>query len=391
MKVALFQFATNAVGQVSAIFENMLALYLINGLEKAAGLRVVDLMPPSREGEVLSLTQVLSENEVKEASERVGADISIWGNLNFKPEEQPVLNEVEITLLAAKKDGETTAESRHFTFDALRGDVRTAGLNVEIPALEDLVEEMLTEIGEIAGLEPQDLHMNRIGEGLSTSDRAATYFIYALRITSDPAEKLNLYLKAIAADPNFALGYTNAAQLLLGEGNHGEAMKLLLRAENSLKGGELEPDILNLLGVATMHMGMWEEAVEVWERALRLKDDHVEALCNLAAAYSMREMPEEAEEYYRKALAFRDDYPLAWFSLGRLLAREEKYEEAEDAMRRYIELCPGDPWAYYVLGTSLAKLGRDEEAKFALGKAAQLDPDGEAGSLARHELYELKE
>lgn len=391
MKVALFQFATNAVGQVPAVLENLLALYLINALEKAAGLRVVDLTPPVPEGEVLSLTQVLSESEVKEAGERIGADLSIWGSLSFRPEEQPVISELEVTVLAARKDSEAPVESRHFTFDAMRGDVRTASLSVEIPALEDLVEEILLEVAEILGLDHKDLRLNRIGEGLSTSYRAAEYFIYALRITNDPADKLNLYLRAIAADPNFALAYTNAAQLLLGEGNHSEAMKLLLRAENHLRGGELEPDILNLLGVASMHMGMWEEAVKVWEQTIELHADHVEALCNLASAYSMREMPEKAEEYYRKALSRRDDYPLAWFSLGRLMAREEKYEEAEDSMQRYIELCPGDPWAYYILGTSLANMGRDDEAKFALGKAAQLDSDGEAGSLARQQLYELKD
>ena len=232
--------------------------------------------------------------------------------------------------------------------------------------------------------------MSRIGEGLSHSDRAVGYFVYALRIADDPEAKQRLYLKAIAADPDFALAYTNAAQLLLGEGRYGEAMRLLLRAEARLKGSELEPDILNLLGVATMHMGMWEDAVRVWQRALDIDEEHVEVLCNLASAHAMREMPEEAEEYYSRALTSKADYPLAWFSLGRLQAREEKYEEAEGSMRRYIELCPGDPWAYYILGTSLANMGKDDEAEFALAKASQLDPDGEAGTMARKELYELK-
>ena len=106
---------------------------------------------------------------------------------------------------------------------------------------------------------------------------------------------------------------------------------------------------------------------------------------------SAEEMQDEAEEYYQRALTSRADYPLAWFSLGRLQAREEKYEEAEGSMRRYIELCPGDPWAYYILGTSLANLGKDDEAEFILAKASQLDPDGEAGALARLELQGLKE
>jgi len=390
LRTALFQFATNAVGKVPEIFENMLALFLFNALERAAGLQVVDLIPPSSGGEIVTLTQVLDEEEVREAARRVGADLCVWGSIQFVPDGEPVMAGAEVIILAASGKEDDAVRSRRFTFDALHGDVRTGMLEVEIAALEDLVEDILAHLAGILGLDSDRLHFNRIGEGLSHSDRAVGYFVYALRIADDPGDKQRLYLKAIAADPDFALAYTNASQLLLGEGRYGEAMRLLLRAEARLKGSELEPDVLNLLGVATMHMGMWEDAVRVWQRALDIDDEHVEVLCNLASAHAMREMPEEAEEYYNRALTCKADYPLAWFSLGRLQAREEKYEEAEGSMRRYIELCPGDPWAYYILGTSLANLGKDDEAEFALAKASQLDPDGEAGTMARKELYELK-
>ena len=387
--VALLQFATNAVGRVPAVVENMLALYLINALEKAAGLEVIDLSTPARDGEILSLTQVLPDAEVAAAAERLGADLSIWGSLHFLPDGQPVLHGFEVTVMALKKGGEKAISSR-FSFDALRGDVKSGTLEVDMAALEDLVEEILLALADILGIQRARLFLHRIGEGLSYSDRAVGYFIYALRIAEESEVKQRLYLKAIAADPEFVLAYTNSAQLMLGEGRFGEAMRLLLRAESRLKGSSLEPDVLNLLGVATMHMGMWEDAVKVWERALQVSPEHIEVLCNLAAAHAMREMTEEAEDYYGQALTLREDYPLAWFSLGRLQAREEKYEEAEESMRRYIGLCPGDPWAYYILGTSLANLGRDDEAEFSLSKASQLDPDGEAGNLARRELSELK-
>ncbi|MEW6552949.1 MAG: tetratricopeptide repeat protein [Actinomycetota bacterium] len=390
ISIALFQFATNAVGKVPAMVENMLSLYLINALQKAAGLRVLDLTTPVRDGEVLSLTRTFSVDEVREASQRTGADISLWGALHFTPDGSPLIEGMEVVLVALKAGDEEGARERRFTFDALKGDVRTGTLEIDTAALEDLVEEMLLALVEMVGLAGGRMRLERIGEGLSHSDRAVGYFVYALRIAADPSAKLRFYLKAIAADPGFALPYTNAAQLLLGEGRYGEAMRLLLRAESRLEGGGLEPDVLNLLGVATMHMGMWDEAVKVWERALGLHPEHIETMCNLAAAYAMREMPEEAEEYYGRALAVRGDYPLAWFSLGRLQARGEKYEEAEASMRRYIELCPGDPWAYYILGTSLLKQGKEGEAEFSLGKAVQLDPDGEAGTLARIELQELK-
>ncbi|MDD3717160.1 MAG: tetratricopeptide repeat protein [Actinomycetota bacterium] len=389
MRVALFQFATDAVGRVPAMFENMLALYIMNGLERAAGFQVIDLTTPVRGGEILSLTGILGEDEVREASRRAGAGVSLWGDLRFRPGEQSLISGLELALkVMAEDDG--GAHEKRLRFDALRGDTRSGTLEVDIAALEDLVEEVLVTMADLLGLDLDMMHMERIGEGLSHSDRAVGYFVYALRIAVEKETKLRLYLKAIAADPGFAMAYTNAAQLLLGEARYGEAMRLLLRAEARFKQGGMEPDILNLLGVATMNMGMWEEAVRVWEMALAISPSHVETMCNLAAAYAMREMPDRAEEYYHGVLSIREDYPLAWFSLGRLQARAEKYEEAEGSMRRYIELCPGDPWAYYILGASLLHQGKEAEAEFALAKATQLDPDGEAGTLARREMQELK-
>jgi tetratricopeptide (TPR) repeat protein len=391
LKVALFQFATNAVGKVPAVFENILALYFVNALEKAADLKVEDLAPPPREGEVLSLTKVLAEADVREAAEKIGADLSIWGSLNFGPGGEPIIKDLEVNLLISGLDSDAPVVSRRFRFDALRGDVKSAEISVEITALEDLVEEMLLTVVDALGYDAEKMDLARIGEGLTYSDRAMVYFVYARRITMDSESKLRLYLKAVSADPYFALAYINAAQLLIGEERYGEAMNLLLRAQSNLEGSNLEPDILNLLGVATMHLGMWEEAVNVWERSLDRRPDYVEVLCNLAAAHSMRDLLDEAEEFYRSALSFDEEHPLAWFSLGRLLAKESRYEEAEEAMRRYIGLTPGDPWAYNILGTCLVQLGKMNEAEFELAKAAQLDPDGEAGALARQELQQLKD
>lgn len=388
MKVALFQFAVNAVGKIPAVVENMLAMFLLNALNKAAGLEVLDLAPPPREGEILSLAGVPQPEEIREAALRAGAQWAVWGELKFGPENSVVVENFQVDMLVSSTETDAGPSRSSFFFDGLHGDMRSARLSVDVGALEDLVEEMTMAVADALGLDRKELRLNRIGEGLSLSDRALVYFIYALRILTDSEAKLKLYRKAISADPFFAQAYINAAQLLLGKGSYGEAMGLLLRAETRLKGSEAEPDVLNLLGVSAVHLGMWEEAVKVWRRSLELRPDHVEVLCNLASAFSMRGMTEEAEAHYRRALAIRPESPLAWFSLGKLWAREGNYEEAEKAIRRYIDLCPGDPWAYYLLGTCQLALGSREEARFSLAKAAQLDPGGEAGRLARSRLEE---
>ncbi|MGQ9474755.1 MAG: tetratricopeptide repeat protein [Actinomycetota bacterium] len=388
MKVALFQFAVNAAGKIPAVMENLLGVFLVNALNRAAGLEVVDLTPPPREGEVLCLAGLPGEDQVREAAERAGARWALWGSLRFGPPDSPLVREMDVEMLVGGVKEDRPPSRFAFQFRGLRGDVRTAHLGVDVGALEDLVEEMILALAGEMGLEREGLQLSRIGEGLSLSDRAMVYFVYALRILSDPEAKLKLYRKALSADPFFAQAYINAGQLLLGLGRYGEAMRLLLRAESRLKGSKAEPDVLNLLGVSAINLGMWEEAVRIWKRSLEMRPESVETLCNLAQALSMRGMNREAEEHYRRALDADPRSPLPWLSLGKLLVQEGDHREAERAVRRYIELCPGDPWAYYLLGVCQAEAGNREEARFSLAKAVQLDPRGRVGELARRKLEE---
>ncbi len=389
IKVALFQFATNAPGKAAALFENMLTVFLANALEKGAGMQVLDFTTPMRGGEMLSLARAFTEEEIREASRRAGADISVWGSLAFAPHGVSLAEGVEISMKTLCDKGARAAHGRAFSLP-LRADADRGTLELDMGALAGLAREMMTAVAEAAGIERGRLRPERAVEGLSLSQRALGCFVYALRMAKDPEVKLSLFLRAASADPAFTLAYINAAQLHLAEGRYGEAMRLLLRADSSLGEGRHDPYVLNLLGVTTMHLGMWDDAVRVWRRALGIDPEHVETMCNLAAAYAMREMAEEAEGLYARVLSLREDYPLAWFSLGRLRVRRGAYEEAEGSLRRYMQLCPGDPWGYYLLGMSLLGQGKGDEAEFSLGKAAQLDLHGEAGTLARRELEELK-
>lgn len=388
MKVALFQFAVNAAGKIPSVMENLLRVFLANALNRASGLEVVDLAPPPREGEILSLAGLPEDEEVREAAGRAGAGWALWGSLRFGPPESPLVREMAVELRVGSVEEDDAPSKLDFRFQGLQGDVRTAHLSVDIGALEDLVEEMILALADEMGLEQQGLQLERIGEGLSLSDRAMVYFVYALRILADPEAKLKLYRKAVSADPGFAQAYINAGQLLLGSGRYGEAMRLLLRAESRLKGSEAEPDVLNLLGVSAINLGMWEEAVGIWRRSLEIRPHGVEALCNLGQALAMRGMNREAEECYRRALESAPDSPLPWLSLAKLLVQAGEHTEAERAVRRYIELCPGDPWAYYLLGVCQMEEGNREEARFSLAKALQLDPKGRVGDLARRKLEE---
>ena len=74
-------------------------------------------------------------------------------------------------------------------------------------------------------------------------------------------------------------------------------------------------DLYNL-GVAYGKLGRWQDAVEAYKQAIRIKPDFAEAHCNLGVAYGELGRSQDAIESYKQAIRIKPDYAEAHYNLG---------------------------------------------------------------------------
>ena len=94
----------------------------------------------------------------------------------------------------------------------------------------------------------------------------------------------------------------------------------------------------NSLGVTLREQGNLEQAVAAYERALRLKPDHIEAHCNLGIVLKEQGRLDEAVASLDRALRLKPDYVKAHHNLGQAFLWKEDCARAFSALRRSAEL-----------------------------------------------------
>ena len=87
----------------------------------------------------------------------------------------------------------------------------------------------------------------------------------------DPEQKLTCFNKAIRADPDYAPGWNNKGNILIGLGNYDEALACCSKAV------ELNPGYSyawNARGNALKKLGQHVEAIKTYETAISLTRDY---------------------------------------------------------------------------------------------------------------------
>jgi protein O-GlcNAc transferase len=125
----------------------------------------------------------------------------------------------------------------------------------------------------------------------------------------------------------------------------------------------IEPSasVFTSLGAVQLELGFAEDARASLEEAIRIDVDYEEAYYNLGLSYKDTK-PLVAIELFEKAVELDPEYVQAHRELGWALSRlEGKEAEAEYHVRRAIELNDGDGWAHIYLGNILWQ-GKDLNA-----------------------------
>lgn len=150
-----------------------------------------------------------------------------------------------------------------------------------------------------------------------------------------------------------------------------------------------EPDADHLLALALeceADKKTRTQAIDAYERALRVDPQKVEALLNCGTLFYEDGNLEKASEYFRRALDLEPENSLAHFNLGSVLEDIGEAEAARQHLRQAVRLDPNHPDAHYNLAYVCEKLGAYGEARKHWQAYVELDPAGPWCNYARQRL-----
>ena len=155
-------------------------------------------------------------------------------------------------------------------------------------------------------------------------------------------------------------------------GGQWAAAKVLL--EELARADRRNADIWYTLGVVNHHLGVLDEAVRWYEKALGLDPNHPEALFRLGNLRLKNNDREGAIRCYRKALQVHPRHEAAARNLGATLQDLQRTGEAIDCYRQFLEQGIASAGICFNLGNAFFDLGEREKAIAAYRQALALDP-----------------
>jgi predicted amidophosphoribosyltransferase len=109
--------------------------------------------------------------------------------------------------------------------------------------------------------------------------------------------------------------------------------------------GSDEAEALNQRGIEAYEREQFDQAIDLFRRALALDPRNATFHCNLAVACGEKGLDYEAFNEYQQTLALDPSNVTALVNLGYLYSEKERYEEARDCWERAIRIAPDTPEA----------------------------------------------
>jgi tetratricopeptide (TPR) repeat protein len=127
------------------------------------------------------------------------------------------------------------------------------------------------------------------------------------------------------------------------------------------------------IGLVRKNMGDLGQAVEAFQKALKLDPGSSEAWSNLGTTYFDQQRPTEALSAAQKSIELNPEMTAAWNNLGDLHHRSGQYDQAIQAYKKSLSINKKDAQTWVKLGDAYLSLGMPAEAVQPFKKAKQLD------------------
>ena len=184
-------------------------------------------------------------------------------------------------------------------------------------------------------------------------------------------EAQDYYQKVLDKSPKNpdALNLLGVASLHLGDTE--SAVSLITKA---LRNSPNNPGFLNNLGQAFQDLGDGMTAVTHFQNALQFDPENTEVLNNLGITLTNLERYEEAGEIFKKATAFEDSNPDLFHNYATMCQESRQLELSIEYYQNALNLDPDRPSTHGSLASAFEELGQRDQALHHYWLAIKLDP-----------------
>jgi TolB-like protein/Flp pilus assembly protein TadD len=258
----------------------------------------------------------------------------------------------------------------------------------DVFAIQDEIATSIVNALKVVLTEKEEVAIRKIP---TQSVRAYEYYLRGRQLfhqrrpeTLEAAE--DLYRRAIALDPDYALAYAGLADCSCFRFfEHAAGDEALAQAESaSRRALKLDPELAEAhasRGLALSYQRRYDEASEELERAMELDAVLYEAPWYHARSLQAQGKFEQAAHYYMRAAELRvDDYQALMFAATcyRSMGRTEEWKDAArrgiEAAERALALNAGESRALSLGASELYELGEKAKAEEWARRAVQSDP-----------------
>lgn len=183
-------------------------------------------------------------------------------------------------------------------------------------------------------------------------------------------EEFNLAMKEA---PTKGEGYLGSGRMLMRKGDYVGALPLLKKAADFMSKDE---DAWYYLGMAQLNTTLYKDAVESFEKALKIYPRNANALSGLGAAAIQAKQTDKAIKAYDEAYAASRD-PRFLKQKGEAAFFGGKYEAAQQGFNTFLKIFPNDARAHFWYGMAAMRLKDKALALKEFETAAKLQPNDE--------------
>jgi len=181
-----------------------------------------------------------------------------------------------------------------------------------------------------------------------------------------------LWRHTLSINDGLQFAHNNLGVVLFEKGKPEEAMEHYNKA---LRINPENADAHTNMGVVLFTQGKPGLALSRYQEALRIAPNRSDVRANMGAALAALNRREEALEYLREALKADPANADAHYNMGCMLAYRGEFNEAAVHYKESLRIRPGFAKLYYNLGVVLAAQGKTEDAVKQYREALRLKPD----------------